>query len=172
MTADAVRAPPTPLGANGSPYRAPSATRPRSQGGGRPRSFPSSPLRTNGRENARESLRRSRERELEGEDVGEGGEEEEGQVEDGEEEEAHGGGAVEVDAGGLDDEGEAERRGAELLGDVATGAEPLHRGALEARRAALEALHAEAEASFQNTYEMDWLQYRMRQTDAALAQAL
>ena len=67
---------------------------------------------------------------------------------------------------------EAERRGAELLGDVATGAEPLHRGALEARRAALEALHAEAEASFQNTYEVDWLQYRMRQTDAALAQAL
>ena len=55
--------------------------------------------------------------------------------------------------------------------DVATGAEPLHRGALEARREALARLRTEAESGLQNTYEMDWLSHRLRVTDEALAEA-
>jgi hypothetical protein len=40
--------------------------------------------------------------------------------------------------------------------------------ALETRRAALQALLEEANATFQNSYEMDWLKYRIRITDEAL----
>jgi alkyl sulfatase BDS1-like metallo-beta-lactamase superfamily hydrolase len=54
------------------------------------------------------------------------------------------------------------------LMDVALEAEPRNRAALEARRAALSQLLVEAEATFQNTYELYWLRYRIGLTDAAL----
>ena len=49
--------------------------------------------------------------------------------------------------------------------------DPDHRPSLETRRAALANLLAEAEAGLQNSYEMDWLRYRLRVTDEALASA-
>jgi alkyl sulfatase BDS1-like metallo-beta-lactamase superfamily hydrolase len=52
--------------------------------------------------------------------------------------------------------------------EVALAREPNHRAGLETRRAALQALLAEAKATFQNSYEMDWLRYRIRTTDEAL----
>ena len=55
--------------------------------------------------------------------------------------------------------------------DVAIGAEPHHRGALEARRHALEQLRSKAQAGLHNTYEMDWLSYRLTLTEQALAEA-
>lgn len=53
--------------------------------------------------------------------------------------------------------------------EIATGGAPSHRGALEARRLALSNLQANARTTFQNTYEIDWLTYRIRETDDALA---
>ena len=52
--------------------------------------------------------------------------------------------------------------------DIALGGEPLHRPALEARREALQRLHDEAETGLGNSYEMDWLLYRLRLTQEAL----
>jgi alkyl sulfatase BDS1-like metallo-beta-lactamase superfamily hydrolase len=52
--------------------------------------------------------------------------------------------------------------------EVALAREPNHRVGLETRRAALEDLLAKADASTKNSYEMDWLRYRIRATDAAL----
>ena len=46
-----------------------------------------------------------------------------------------------------------------------------HQGGLEARRDALEVLLKEAEASFMNSYEMDWLKFRLRDTATRLAGA-
>ena len=56
--------------------------------------------------------------------------------------------------------------------EMALAADPVHRPSLEARKAALEALLREAEAGFQNSYEMDWLKLRIRKTEAALEGAL
>ncbi len=53
--------------------------------------------------------------------------------------------------------------------EVALAGDPTHRPALETRRKALVNLLAKAKAEFQNSYEMDWLQYRIRDTDEALA---
>ncbi len=55
--------------------------------------------------------------------------------------------------------------------EVALAGDPAYRGALEARRDALQALRDEAEATHKNTYEMDWLDYRLRVTNEALASA-
>ena len=55
--------------------------------------------------------------------------------------------------------------------EVALAGDPGHRGALEARRAALQSLLDKAKATFQNTYEIDWLSYRIRVTDEALGNA-
>lgn len=55
--------------------------------------------------------------------------------------------------------------------EVALAGDPVHRTALETRRSALENLLAEAEATFQNSYEMDWLKYRIRITNDALGVA-
>jgi alkyl sulfatase BDS1-like metallo-beta-lactamase superfamily hydrolase len=55
--------------------------------------------------------------------------------------------------------------------EIALAGDPEHRPSLETRRAALAKLLAEAEAGLQNSYEMDWLKYRLRVTDAALASA-
>jgi len=46
-----------------------------------------------------------------------------------------------------------------------------HRGGLEARSAALEMLLEKATATFMNSYEMDWLKYKLRDTHARLATA-
>ena len=54
--------------------------------------------------------------------------------------------------------------------DIALGGQPRHRAALEARRAALQALLDAAESGLRNSYEMDWLLYRIRITDEALAE--
>ncbi len=52
--------------------------------------------------------------------------------------------------------------------EIALAGDPSDRMALETRRAALQALLEEANATFQNSYEMDWLKYRIRITDEAL----
>jgi alkyl sulfatase BDS1-like metallo-beta-lactamase superfamily hydrolase len=53
--------------------------------------------------------------------------------------------------------------------EVALAGDPAHRLALETRRQALVNLLAKAKTEFQNSYEMDWLRYRIRDTDEALA---
>ena len=53
--------------------------------------------------------------------------------------------------------------------EIATAGDPRNRKALETRKAALEGLLREAQATFQNSYEMDFLKYRIRLTDEALA---
>jgi len=53
--------------------------------------------------------------------------------------------------------------------EVALAGDPTHRAALESRRKALDDLLTAAEEGFQNSYEMDWLKYRIRVTDEALA---
>ena len=45
------------------------------------------------------------------------------------------------------------------------------RGALETRRAALEILLDEARSTFKNSYQIDWLKYRIRDTDSRLVEA-
>ena len=55
------------------------------------------------------------------------------------------------------------------LVDIVLGVEPGDKDALEVRRAALQVLLEEAETSLANSYEMDWLRYRLRATKAALA---
>lgn len=55
--------------------------------------------------------------------------------------------------------------------EVALAGDPAHRKALETRRAALKNLLDEARRSHQNTYEIDWLTYRLRVTDEALGAA-
>lgn len=52
--------------------------------------------------------------------------------------------------------------------EIALAGDPTHRTALETRRAALDHLLEDTEAGFQNSYEMDWLKYRLRETDPAL----
>jgi len=54
--------------------------------------------------------------------------------------------------------------------EIAIGAEPANRGALETRRAALEQLR-EAAKPLNNSYELDWLRYRIEATDRALGAA-
>ena len=54
--------------------------------------------------------------------------------------------------------------------EIATAGDPRNRKALETRKAALEGLLREAEATFQNSYEMDFLKYRIRLTDEALVE--
>lgn len=55
------------------------------------------------------------------------------------------------------------------LVEVSLAGDPDHRPSLETRKAALERLLERAMASFQNSYERDWLEYRIRVTDEALA---
>ena len=64
-------------------------------------------------------------------------------------------------------EGDDSLRALHLL-EIALAREPSHRKGLETRRAALQQLLARAEATTQNSYEMDWLKYRIRATDEAL----
>lgn len=52
--------------------------------------------------------------------------------------------------------------------EIALAAEPEHRAALSTRRAALQQLLQAAEP-LNNSYEMDWLRYRIRATDRTLA---
>ena len=54
--------------------------------------------------------------------------------------------------------------------DIVIGADPSSRPAQRVRREALERLLAEAESGLRNSYEMDWLRYRIRLADEALAQ--
>ena len=56
--------------------------------------------------------------------------------------------------------------------EVALAGDPKHRVALETRLAALEDLLRIAESTLQNSYEIDWLKYRIRSTGERLAQAL
>jgi alkyl sulfatase BDS1-like metallo-beta-lactamase superfamily hydrolase len=53
--------------------------------------------------------------------------------------------------------------------DIALGAQPSHARALRARKAALGNLLDAAESGLRNSYEIDWLKYRLRATDEALA---
>ena len=53
--------------------------------------------------------------------------------------------------------------------EVALAGDPGHPEALSVRRAALSNLLEEALATHQNSYEIDWLSYRLRTTDEALA---
>jgi alkyl sulfatase BDS1-like metallo-beta-lactamase superfamily hydrolase len=53
--------------------------------------------------------------------------------------------------------------------DIALGAGSADRGALEARRAALQLLLDEAESGLRNSYEIDWLRYRIRDSEERLA---
>jgi alkyl sulfatase BDS1-like metallo-beta-lactamase superfamily hydrolase len=46
-----------------------------------------------------------------------------------------------------------------------------HRAGLEARRQALEMLLEEARETFKNSYEIDWLRYRIRDTDSRMVEA-
>jgi hypothetical protein len=46
-----------------------------------------------------------------------------------------------------------------------------HRAGLEARRQALEMLLEEARDTFKNSYEIDWLRYRIRDTDSRVVEA-
>lgn len=52
--------------------------------------------------------------------------------------------------------------------EVALAGAPGHSRALEIRLAALEGLLEQAEATYQNSYEMDWLKYRIRTTRESL----
>jgi alkyl sulfatase BDS1-like metallo-beta-lactamase superfamily hydrolase len=52
---------------------------------------------------------------------------------------------------------------------IALGADAQNRAALEARREALLLLLEEAESYLRNSYEIDWLRYRIRDTDERLA---
>ncbi len=65
----------------------------------------------------------------------------------------------------------AEGRNLEALHlvEVSLAADPLHRPSLETRLAALSDLLQQAQSTTQNSYEMDWLKYRIRVTDAELA---
>ena len=54
--------------------------------------------------------------------------------------------------------------------DIALAGDPSHVAGLNTRLAALANLLAEAEATFQNSYEMDWLKYRIRITKEALGE--
>lgn len=54
--------------------------------------------------------------------------------------------------------------------EIATTAEPLNRRAQQAHKKALGNLRERARATFNNTYEIDWLAYRMRLADEALAE--
>ncbi len=56
--------------------------------------------------------------------------------------------------------------------EVALAGDSSHRAALEARLSALQNLLNQAEGSFQNSYEMDWLKYRIRATNESLAGAM
>jgi alkyl sulfatase BDS1-like metallo-beta-lactamase superfamily hydrolase len=56
--------------------------------------------------------------------------------------------------------------------EVALAGDPNHRAALETRLAALEDLLQIAKSTFQNSYEMDWLKYRIRSTQRTLAEAV
>jgi alkyl sulfatase BDS1-like metallo-beta-lactamase superfamily hydrolase len=55
--------------------------------------------------------------------------------------------------------------------EVSLAGDPTHRASLETRLAALESLLDEAESTYQNSYEMDWLKYRIRETKGALGAA-
>ncbi len=55
--------------------------------------------------------------------------------------------------------------------EIALAGDPADRAALETRRKALSTLLSEAESGLQNSYEMDWLRYRLRATDEAIATA-
>ncbi len=63
------------------------------------------------------------------------------------------------------------RRNVEALHllEIALAGDPTHVAALETRLAALEDLLEQAEATFQNSYEMDWLKYRIRVTVEAIS---
>lgn len=52
--------------------------------------------------------------------------------------------------------------------EIALAKEPQNRAGLETRLSALGTLLADAEATFQNSYEMDWLRYRIRATNETL----
>jgi alkyl sulfatase BDS1-like metallo-beta-lactamase superfamily hydrolase len=64
-----------------------------------------------------------------------------------------------------------ERRYVEAIHllEIATAGDPSHRKALETRKAALQGLLREAETAFRNSYEMDFLNYRIRVTDEAFS---
>lgn len=53
--------------------------------------------------------------------------------------------------------------------EVSLAGDPQHRPSLLVRKEALSNLLAEAKATYQNSYEMEWLNYRIRITDEALA---
>ena len=55
--------------------------------------------------------------------------------------------------------------------DVVLGNGVNHRAGLETRKAALEVLLDDAKATFMNSYQIDWLRYRLRDTDLRLAAA-
>ena len=52
--------------------------------------------------------------------------------------------------------------------EIALAGDAKHRLALETRIAALSSLRDEAKATFNNTYEIDWLSLRIGQTEEAL----
>jgi alkyl sulfatase BDS1-like metallo-beta-lactamase superfamily hydrolase len=52
--------------------------------------------------------------------------------------------------------------------DIALGSGANHRGALEVRRDALQLLLDEAESGLRNSYEIDWLRHRIRDTEERL----
>jgi alkyl sulfatase BDS1-like metallo-beta-lactamase superfamily hydrolase len=52
--------------------------------------------------------------------------------------------------------------------EIALGPDGSHAAALQARRAALEILLEEAEVGLKNAYEIDWLKFRLRDTDEKL----
>ncbi len=55
--------------------------------------------------------------------------------------------------------------------EIATAADPTHRASLEVMKTALTNLRDAARASFNNTYEIDWLEYRLKATEEALGDA-
>lgn len=55
--------------------------------------------------------------------------------------------------------------------ELSTAADPTHRASLEVMRTALTNLREEAVATFNNTYEIDWLKYRLKATEEALGDA-
>ncbi|MBW2420570.1 MAG: MBL fold metallo-hydrolase [Deltaproteobacteria bacterium] len=55
--------------------------------------------------------------------------------------------------------------------DIALGSGTDDRAALEARRAALQILLDDAEGGLRNSYEIDWLRYRLRETEERLGAA-
>jgi alkyl sulfatase BDS1-like metallo-beta-lactamase superfamily hydrolase len=56
--------------------------------------------------------------------------------------------------------------------EVALAGDPSHPGALDIRLSALQNLLTQAETGFRNSYEMDWLKYRIRATKESLAAAV